>query len=96
MKLTITKVRRERVTLPAAGFAGFCPVCQRNVEILSLSQAAAILEVGDETLEALLASGTIHGIQTVTGSIAVCKHSLWQQGRVVAGWSEAEEKENLP
>ena len=92
LKVTITKVRRETVRLPAAGFALPCPVCQRDVEILNCSQAAAILEVEQEALPAMLASGVIHGIRTVSGGIAVCKDSLWQQGRAVGGWPEAEER----
>lgn len=89
--MTVTKVRRERVSLPTAGFAVPCPVCRREVEILSCSQAAAILEVEEKALQALLATGVIHGIQTVSGSVAVCKDSLWQRGRFVPGRLEAEE-----
>ncbi len=79
LKVTITKIRRERVTLPTAGFAVPCPVCQRVVEILNPPQAAPMVGVGEEAPQALLASGEIHEIWTASGSVAVCKDSLWQR-----------------
>ena len=94
--MTITKVMRERVTLATAGLAVPCPICQRDVEILNSSQAAAILEVEEESLGALITSGEVHEIRTVSGSLAVCKDSLWQRSRVVGAWPETKGQGKLP
>ena len=74
--MTITKIRRERLTLPATGFLVPCPVCRRDVEVLSLSQAAAILDVTEESLQALLTSGAIHEVEPIFGAPRICRISL--------------------
>ena len=75
-KMTITKVHRQTITVTTATTIERCPFCEREVETLSKEQAAEILAIGDQTLEALAFAGHVHEIQTLNGTLRVCKDSL--------------------
>ncbi len=75
LTVTITKVRRQTVVVPTSVLRGHCPVCNRQVEMVTSAQAAQFLEVGDCTLQALVSAGEIHAVEAV-GGILLCKESL--------------------
>ena len=77
MKVRITAVRRRRIRVWANPLRAACPVCGREVEALTRGQANEILEVEDQKLNELIAAGRVHAIQTVSGSLWVCKDSLF-------------------
>jgi len=74
--VTITKVRRQTVGVPTSFFRGLCPVCEREVEMLTTAQAGEFLEVGDSLLQRLISDGKIHAVETAAGMILLCKESL--------------------
>jgi excisionase family DNA binding protein len=55
---------------------GRCLVCEREVEMLTASQAAEFLELGDSALEALVSAGKIHAVEVLGGKMLLCKESL--------------------
>jgi excisionase family DNA binding protein len=62
--------------VPTSVLRGRCPVCKREVEVLTAAQAAQFLEVGDSTVQALVSAGEIHAVEAVGGMILLCKESL--------------------
>jgi hypothetical protein len=80
MKLTrhlkITVTRRRAVRLSIIPLRSFCPVCAHEVEMLSASQAAALLEIDLAGFNSLLAAGRLHAIATASGGLCICKDSL--------------------
>ena len=80
LKAIITKIRRQKVTVPAATFRAYCAVCESEVEILNAADAARILGVEKQTLEELVLVGKVHAVQTVNGNFWICKDSLFQTG----------------
>ncbi len=46
--------------------------------MLSLAESAVFLEIEDRMLEGLIAIGEVHAIQTASGSLRVCKYSLFK------------------
>lgn len=45
--------------------------------MLTRAQAASVLEVDQQAFARLISDGQIHVVQTVNGSIRVCKDSLF-------------------
>ena len=80
IKLTITTASRQ--TIKRQTFVRLnCPVCESDVEMLTRTQAAEILEVDLRTFDHLVASGSLHTVQTASGGIRVCKNSLFHNLR---------------
>ncbi len=79
VKVTLTAVRRRTVRVTGAALRAPCAACGREVEALTAGQALAILEVGGQELNEFIAAGRVHAIQTVSGSVRVCKESLFSQ-----------------
>lgn len=77
LKLTITKIRRQVMAMPQAVMFMHCLTCEREVEMLTMTQAAGILNVGEQTLHDLIAAGQVHALHTVSGNSHVCKDSLF-------------------
>lgn len=75
--MKITTVRRRAIKGAGNVLRTRCPVCEREVEMLTQAQAAGILELDDRTLAALIADGRVHAIQTVNGNLWICKDSLF-------------------
>lgn len=74
---TITKVKRQTVLSQATNLRVHCPACERDVETLNRSQASEILGVCGQELEEFIAAGHVHAIKTISGSLRVCKDSLF-------------------
>ena len=76
-RMKITKVQRQSVRVQSLLVRAHCPACEREVETLTRTQTAEVLEVNDHTLTRLIAAGQVHAIRTVSGSFRVCKDSLF-------------------
>jgi hypothetical protein len=76
-RIRITTTRRRIVRFPSPAVRPSCPVCAHEVEALTTDQAAELLQADDPLLEALIAGGQVHTIQTVSGCCWVCKDSLF-------------------
>jgi hypothetical protein len=76
-RITITTVERQSVQIQLPEVRAHCPVCKREVETVSQVQAAEVIEVDGPTLDRFIADGHIHGVHTVSGSLRVCKESLF-------------------
>lgn len=75
--MTITTTCQQTVRAPATAIRARCSACKREVETLTTTQAAMALEVSERTLTGLVAEGRVHAIPTVSGSVRVCKDSLF-------------------
>lgn len=77
IRVTVTKIRRLSFAPQSQPPHGPCLTCAREVELLSMRQAAETLEVGLTALGALISEGHVHAVETVSGSVRVCKDSLF-------------------
>ena len=68
LKMRITTVRQHTIVSAAPAFRFACPVCERDVEMLTSEQAIAILGVKAQTLDQLVAAGQVHTIHSATRS----------------------------
>ncbi len=74
-RITITRRRTLRFQIPL--IRARCPVCAREVETLSAAQAAEALEVQPIILGQMIGDGVIHTISVVSGSLRICRNSLF-------------------
>lgn len=79
VKLKIITASRQTIRVLGQSLSAECPFCEREVEMLTGAQAAGILEVDAQTFARLVESGGMHTIQTISGSIRVCKDSLFSK-----------------
>jgi hypothetical protein len=77
IKLKITKIQQQTTRLAAGILRARCPVCAREVETLAVAHAYEVLAIDAETFNGLVAAGQVHVIETVSGSLWVCKDSLF-------------------
>lgn len=77
LTVTITKSRRQVIAVPAAVLRVHCSFCERDVNALSIAQAAAVLAAAGRMLDAVIASGQVHVIGIPGGSNRVCQDSLF-------------------
>jgi hypothetical protein len=77
LKMKITTVRQQTIVSAGEPLRLFCPICGREVEMLPVVQAIRVLGVDRQTLSNLVAASHVHSVQTVTGSLWVCKDSLF-------------------
>ncbi|HKZ02977.1 MAG TPA: hypothetical protein VJ180_12095 [Pyrinomonadaceae bacterium] len=75
-KVTITKVRRQTMTVTSTRVPVWCPWCQREVETLSEADAAMMLQITGRMLDSAVTSGRIHLMEAGSGSPRVCRDSL--------------------
>ena len=79
LKVKVTNVRRQRISMLAVTLRALCQACRREVETLARFQAAEILEVEDQVLSAMILTGHVHAFETVSGSVRICKDSLFSK-----------------
>ena len=78
LKLTITRTRRQTVTLPVAlARPIYCPECGREAVTVSRAQAMRLLGITEEALDALSAAGQAHVVQAIADPPLICKDSLF-------------------
>ena len=75
IKMRVITVHQQTLT-SAEALRLPCPVCAREVEMLSNTQAVRILDVDVETLGSLIRGGRVHALETISGSTWICKDSL--------------------
>jgi hypothetical protein len=86
LRVTVTKIRRPAQTSEARTTPhGPCLICAREVELLTRVGAAEVLEVGLGALDAFISAGRVHAVETASGSVRVCKDSLFAPGRAAPG-----------
>ena len=76
-RITVTTTKSRILRYQPQALSVFCPDCAREVEMLTSAQVAGILEIDGQTFDRLVSSGWVHTIQTVSGSVRVCKDSLF-------------------
>jgi hypothetical protein len=79
LKVKVTRVRRQRISMPAVPLRALCNDCGREVETLNTFQATEILEVEDQVLDALILTRHLHAFVTVSGKLRICKDSFLQR-----------------
>lgn len=77
VRLKITAASRETVREAAPRLSGLCAMCRREVCMVTEAEAAGILRVDAAALESLVAAGSVHAVRTVSGSLWVCRDSLF-------------------
>ncbi len=77
LKVTITSVRRCTVRPLGGVLRARCAVCEREVELVSRAQAIVILGGDGHSLDRFVAGGLVHSLRTVSGSVLLCKDSLF-------------------
>lgn len=78
LRVTVTKIRRFPLTDESRSSPhGPCQVCAREVELLTRDGAAEVLEVGLSALDDFISAGRVHAVETASGSVRVCKDSLF-------------------
>jgi hypothetical protein len=92
LRVKVTRVRRQRISMPAVPLHALCQGCKREVETLTRFQAAEILEVEDQVLDALILAGHVHAFETVSGNLRICKDSLFAG----QGFHDMETKRRFP
>lgn len=60
---------------------GFCPICHREVDMLTLDSAVGASDLSGREMIGRIASEEIHAIETANGSLLICKSSLTGEGR---------------
>jgi predicted site-specific integrase-resolvase len=76
-QIKITAIRHRLLRLRSSAVSAHCAVCGREVETLAAAQAAEVLEVETDRLNLFIADGRVHAIGTVSGSLRICKDSLF-------------------
>jgi hypothetical protein len=75
-RLKFTTKRLQIIEMSAVRLRLYCPVCEREVEMLTRTQAAGALEVNLESIARLIHEGQLHAAHLVSGAIRICKDSL--------------------
>jgi predicted site-specific integrase-resolvase len=78
VRLKITTSSRQTFRSSGQHLGALCTACGREVELVTATQAAGILQVGEHELERFAGAGAIHLVQTVSGRHWVCKNSLFR------------------
>jgi hypothetical protein len=76
-KRIIEIVSFERQRIIRKPVATFCPVCHLTSELLTISQAGALVQVKPKSIYRWLACGKAHGVKTAGGQHRVCRNSLF-------------------
>ena len=76
-KVTITKMRRQTMTVITTRVPVWCPFCKREVETLSKADAETMIQMAGRMLDDAVESGRIHLIEARSGFSRVCKASLF-------------------
>jgi hypothetical protein len=77
LRMRITKVRQQTITVPETVIRAHSSRCEREVVTLTKMQAASALEVSEQTLASLIDDGQVHAMHAVSGALPVCKDSLF-------------------
>jgi len=84
LKMKVTTFRQQTVVSVSEPLRLSCPICERDVEAFTARQAIGILEVSLEALDRLIGAGQVHAMRTITGSLWVCRDSLFENKLISA------------
>ena len=73
-RIEITAFEHERIL--SHGILTHCPVCCRPTELLTMSQAVAMVQVEPHSIDLWLVEGKTHGAKTPGGDQRICRNSL--------------------
>lgn len=76
-RITITATRQRTLRWQVFRVRARCPVCAHEVETLSFTQAAEVLEIDGQALAKLIAAGRVHAIALVNNNQRICQDSLF-------------------
>lgn len=85
LKITITKVHREKLIAAPEIFRFVCPVCAKFVETHTRAESIRILKIDSSKLETLIVEGALHTAESADGKLRLCKNSLLNQRAKSAG-----------
>lgn len=68
---------RQSLFLRRSGHA-FCPVCSKEIELLTFARAAELFNTDLQDIEFLAKSGDVHQIHNRKGILMVCSVSLFE------------------
>ena len=74
--LKLTRTSEQTIVLPHSLARALCPVCKREVEVLTVEQSTMVLNTEESALIDLIADRIVHLVQTEIGNKVVCKDSL--------------------
>ncbi|MGH9872515.1 MAG: helix-turn-helix domain-containing protein [Pyrinomonadaceae bacterium] len=66
----------ERIRVVTRAVAPSCPICLSSDGLLTLAQAAGLLQVGEPSIRRWLGQGKAHGFKTPSGHYRICRNSL--------------------
>ncbi len=58
---------------------GFCPECQKEVEMRTLDEATSKTGISTRELFRLIENNLLHSIETTSGHLLICRSSLEKQ-----------------
>jgi hypothetical protein len=67
----------RRLSLRRSGYA-FCPVCAKQVELISFDDAANLFHTDLQDIQFLTKQGDVHQIHNRKGKLMVCSVSLFE------------------
>jgi len=73
-RIEISAFERERIV--SQGILTHCPACRSQSELLTLAQAAALVQVDMGILDHWQADGRLHTATTPDGTHRICRNSL--------------------
>ena len=76
VRLKLTRTSEQTIILPHSLPRALCPVCKREVEVLTVEQSTMVLNTEQSALNDLIANRIVHLVQTEIGNKVVCKDSL--------------------
>jgi hypothetical protein len=80
-KMSVTTIRREKLTTVQSSLTADCSVCGRRVDLISRDEAMKLLGTDGDDFDCLAALGLVHTLKTLTGGAWICKDSLIARGR---------------
>ncbi len=76
VRFKLTTTSEQTIVLPHSLPRALCPVCKREVEVLTVDQATMVLNAKESALRDLIADPIVHLVQTEIGNKVICKDSL--------------------
>ena len=78
-KMSVTTVRRQKLTTAQSSLTADCPACGRRVGIIPRAGAMRILGADSHGFDRLAADGLVHIVNAINGTVWVCKDSLFSR-----------------
>jgi hypothetical protein len=76
MRRRIEIVAFETERIIQRSLATQCPICETQTELLTLSQAAELVQVESEVIRGWLLGGQTHSATTPDGEHRICRNSI--------------------